>query len=277
MFSKELTNSYPTVVQFLTNAITKNKLANSYVFIGKDITSIIDISTNIAKILNCTHNQNSLSTPCNNCINCKWLNKKEHPQALIIISPDATSKKEQIKIDAIRELLNTLNTTSDFYRVIFFQNASLNTFTPESCNLLLKTVEEPSEKTIFIFANSSKNDIISTILSRSQIIYLNKNLSSIAELVSNSIPHDLVSDCFSKDLKTSLEKSKHAFRFLDENKINIKDYLLSIAGKNYDPLKISDNNKFSILYKNLSKAFHKHKAFMQTKIVIEDLFLDCVE
>src|SRR3989338_396694 len=116
MFHINLIKEYPEVTNFLTNALLKNKLANSYIFIGKDDIANLDIACNLSKILNCKENLKTLNPPCLKCINCNWLEKKEHPQALIIINPDESSKKEQIKIDSIRELLNILSITSEFFR-----------------------------------------------------------------------------------------------------------------------------------------------------------------
>ena len=124
MFSSDLQTSYPETIKFLTNAISKNRLANSYVFIGKDSNDILKITKTLAKILNCDSKdlpQQTPSAPCEQCTNCKWIERNEHPQAFITVSPDVESKKEQIKIDNIRELLNMLTITSEYFRVIYFQ------------------------------------------------------------------------------------------------------------------------------------------------------------
>ena len=155
MFSTISQNNFPQAVKFVSNAIKSSKLANSYIVIGKDINAISVFVQDIAKILNCKNNKTFLN-PCNECINCKWLNNFEHPQALISIIADEESKKEQIKIDAIRDLLGVLNTSSEFFRVIFFQNANLQNLPQDCCNLLLKTVEETPERTLFIFCAASK-------------------------------------------------------------------------------------------------------------------------
>ena len=276
MFSTELTTTYPEVITFLTNAIKKNKLANSYIFIGKDLNDISSIAIYLSKILNCKENANKRDKPCGICTNCKWLEKKEHPQAFITISPDSKSKKEQIKIDIVRELLNTLKITSEFFRVIFFESSNLNTLPPESCNLLLKTVEETPERTIFIFANATKNDILSTILSRSQIIYINKRYDSITETINSEkiqLADSPTKNCFSNTIKDCLEKIKKTQDHLGKNEIDLKDYLTSLALINYDTYKYEYPGQFCLIYEGLSNAYLKHKQFMQPKIVIEDLFL----
>jgi len=276
MFSDELTNDYPEVTRFLTNAINKNKLANSYVFIGRDLTDISLIVSYLAKILNCEQNKKNYLKPCENCTNCRWLNNNEHPQALMVLKANPNSKKEQIKIDTIRELLNTLKITSDYFRVIFFENSSINYLPPDCCNLLLKSVEETPERTIFIFANSTKHDILPTILSRSQIVYLNKKLNSTAELIKNKsseIPENVVLDPDLINVQTYVEKLKNTKEYLDENNVDLKDYLLNLAIKNYDKRKYLDPTGFCFFFKEITEAHLKYKSFMQPKIILEDLFI----
>ena len=279
MFSNDLTKSYPETIKFLTNAILKGQVANSYLYIGKDTKDIFSIVVNLAKILNCSQRKNPNSPPCEKCINCKWLEKNQHPQALLIINPDKSSKKEQIKIDTIRDLLNTLSTTSDYFRVIFFENSNLNSLPTESCNLLLKIVEETPEKTIFIFANSTKNDILPTIVSRSQTIYVNKKHDAPFEIINNKIDttNKDIFNCFSKDTQNALEKTKQTLVYLENHEIELKDHLISLASINYNTVKHLNLKQYCYLYKHLSIAYSKHKSFMQPKIVIEDLFLNLIE
>ena len=292
MFPSDLKSNYPEATKFLTNAILKERLANSYVFIGKDSDDILKIAKTLAKILNCSRDlprrpwraspsAGQVSTaPCEQCINCKWIESNEHPQAFITVSPDPESKKEQIKIDNIRELLNTLNTTSEYFRVIYFHSSSLQFLPPDSCNLLLKTVEETPARTIFIFANQSRNDILGTILSRSQTIYISKKCNSILEslkLDETNLSDDNLTEYFPKNLLDSLEKAKETHEFIQKNEITLKDYLMNLAIKNYDSLKYKNQKQYCFLYKNLINANLKLKSFMQPKIVIEDLFLSLTQ
>ncbi|OGI18919.1 MAG: hypothetical protein A3B68_06785 [Candidatus Melainabacteria bacterium RIFCSPHIGHO2_02_FULL_34_12] len=279
MFSTDLKTKYPETTKFLTNAILKNKLANSYIFVGKEPEEMLHLVINLAKILNCQKNKNQIGSACDECLNCKWLEKKEHPHALIIVNPDPENKKEQIKIDIIRELLADLNTTSDYFRIVFFGNSNLNSLPAESCNLLLKTVEETPGRTLFIFANASKDDILPTIVSRSQLIHLNKNYDSINKMLKkNSVIPDEneLMDIFPVDNFSAVNKAKKTLDSIQKEEIKLNDYLTFIASSKYDEYKHKNQKKYCFLYKNLSKAYLKYKSFMQPKIVMEDLFLDMV-
>lgn len=276
MFSPELIQKYPEATRFLTNSINKNKLANSYVFIGQDINDLTLSTINLAKILNCEQNKKDYSVPCDSCINCKWIEKNEHPQALKIINTDPESKKDQIKIETIRELLKDLLITSDFFRVIFFQKSSLQSLTSECCNLLLKTVEETPDRTIFIFGNNTKNDILPTVLSRSQIIYFTKKVDSLKEIINNKkikITDNIITNCFVKDIKSIFDKAAKTQKYIAENEINLRDYLCTLAALNYEQIKYSNPKLYCCLYESLNTSYLKSNCFMQSKVILEDLFL----
>ena len=276
MFSESLKQRYPLQTDFFKNAILKNKLANSYIFISRNKDDLFKFSLEIAKILNCKENTPEKKEPCNICINCKWLNNNSHPHALITIQVEKESKKEQIKIDSIRELLGSLQICSDYYKVIFFEESNLNILSAESCNLLLKKVEETPPKILFIFGSSTKNDILPTILSRSQIIYLNKQYASLFEPITSShIPEDLSFP--PSNIKEALDKAKATFEHINENNLSMKDFLISQAFLLYSGGEYPDGKDFLRLYKNLNESYMKHRAFIQNKTVIEDLFINSIK
>ena len=276
MFSSELSQKYQEATRFLTNSINKNKLANSYIFVGKSVNDLTLFAVNLAKILNCEKNKSTYSFPCGTCISCKWIEKNEHPQAFKIITTDSESKKDQIKIDTIRELLKDLLTTSQFFRVIFFQKSNLQSLTSECCNLLLKTVEETPGRTVFIFGNNTRNDILPTILSRSQIIYFTNKTNLLEEVLINksiNIADKSLQNCFSKDMPSVFEKTNKTQKFITENEINLKDYLSALAAANYEKIKYTSPKLYCCLYESLNTSYLKYNCFMQPKIILEDLFL----
>ena len=274
MFSEDLKLKYKEAIKFLNNAISRNKLANAYVFIGREKQDLLLIAKSLSKRLNCI--QVTETKPCENCINCKWIEHNEHPQAFTIISPSPDSKKEIIKIDSIREMISMLNNSSDYFRVIYFEKSSLESLPKESSNILLKVVEEPPDKTLFIFANHSTSDILPTILSRSQTLYLQGKYDSINKalnLTDNSSTPANALKCFSKSPSEAIEKGKHLTHLLEELEISPKILLTKIASENYDLLKYSHLKNYLLLHKNISLAYQRLRVFMQPKIVFEDLCL----
>ncbi len=178
-----LSDKYP----FLTNYFEKginNKLnnkgipiAHSLLFWGRDLESQYIMAKEIARLLNCTGDH---SDNCQ-CLNCRWIREDQHPAVLTISrldnKPADDDTKTVISIKQSEMIKNSLMTTSEFYRVFIFcdkddegniKGLNPQNFQEETANSMLKIIEEPNDRIMFIFLTSNKEDIISTIISRSQ-------------------------------------------------------------------------------------------------------------
>lgn len=82
----------------------------------------------------------------------------------------------RIKIAEIRSLQSfiSLRPYSGYYKLAFIRHAELLTI--EAANALLKILEEPPARSLIILASPTKAKIISTIVSRCQVIRLNSPL-----------------------------------------------------------------------------------------------------
>lgn len=184
-----LSDKYP----FLTNYFEKgiqNKLSNkgvpithSLLFCGRDLESQYILAKEIARELNCTGNH----TDNCQCLNCRWIRENSHPAVLTITKTDNKpaddETKSVISIKQSEMIKNMLMTTSEFFRVFIFcdkdDNGNIRGLTPqnfqeETANSMLKIIEEPNDRIMFIFLTSNKEDIISTIVSRSQCFNVSK-------------------------------------------------------------------------------------------------------
>lgn len=107
--------------------------------------------------------------PCGSCSGCYKTAASLHPD-LIRIEVDAESKSRQILIDQIQSLSETLSRTpgESGRRVVIIDPA--DRITPDAQSAFLKTLEEPMGETFFILIASEVNGLMSTILSRCQVI-----------------------------------------------------------------------------------------------------------
>jgi DNA polymerase III delta prime subunit len=83
-------------------------------------------------------------------------------------------QKDRIKIELIKKLQERIKygaSSNDYCIVMIHQCHNL---TLSSANALLKTIEEPSQKTIFILSTVNKNRVPQTILSRCQTYYISE-------------------------------------------------------------------------------------------------------
>ena len=148
------------VTATLENAIKNNRVAHAYIFsgargVGKTTTARI-----LAKALNCA--KGPTVEPCNECDSCREI---AAGTSLDVIEVDAASNRG---IDQIRELREMVRyaPASSRYKVVILDEAHM--LTDEASNALLKTLEEPPDKVIFVLATTQPEDLLETIRSRAQ-------------------------------------------------------------------------------------------------------------
>lgn len=148
------------ITQTLKNAIENNRIGHAYIFAGPRGVGKTTTARILAKRLNCQSPNGG--EPCNKCDACNNFLKS---QSLDIIEIDGASNR---RIDEIRTLRESVKyaPTSGEYKVYIIDEVHMLTI--ESFNALLKTLEEPPEHTIFIFATTDIHKVPLTIISRCQ-------------------------------------------------------------------------------------------------------------
>jgi len=144
----------------LQNAIINNRIAHAFLFAGPRGCGKTTTARILAKVLNCTNSVNG--EPCNKCEKCL---SSASAQSLDIIEIDGASNR---RIDEIRTLRESVKyaPTSGKYKIYIIDEVHM--LTTESFNALLKTLEEPPEHVVFIFATTDIHKVPSTIISRCQ-------------------------------------------------------------------------------------------------------------
>jgi len=150
----------PLITGTLKNAIQHDRVAHGYIFsgargVGKTTTARI-----LAKALNCA--QGPTVTPDGTCPSCVEIAAGNSVDVLEI---DAASNRG---IDEIRELRETVRylPARDRYKVFIIDEVHM--LTTEAFNALLKTLEEPPPRSLFILATTEPHKLPSTIQSRCQ-------------------------------------------------------------------------------------------------------------
>ncbi len=144
----------------LTNAIETNHIAHSYLFTGPRGVGKTTTARILAKSLNCE--QGPTANPCGKCHSCIDITASK---SLDVLEIDGASNRG---IDQIRELRENIRyrPTSGKYRIYIIDEVHM--LTTEAFNALLKTLEEPPQHVIFIFATTEPHKVPATILSRCQ-------------------------------------------------------------------------------------------------------------
>ena len=149
------------VTQTLENAIRQNRLAHAYIFCGTRGVGKTTTARILAKCLNCVNGPTP--EPCNVCDACREITTGG---SLDVLEIDAASNRG---IDQIRELREMVRyaPASGRYKVVILDEA--HQLTDEASNALLKTLEEPPEKVVFILATTEPEKLTDTIKSRAQL------------------------------------------------------------------------------------------------------------
>jgi len=148
------------VTETLANAIRRNRVAHGYIFsgargVGKTTTARI-----LAKALNCA--EGPTVRPCGKCASCTEIAAGNSVDVLEI---DAASNRG---IDEIRELRETVRYLPARDRTRVFIIDEVHMLTTEAFNALLKTLEEPPPRSLFILATTEPHKLPATIQSRCQ-------------------------------------------------------------------------------------------------------------
>ncbi len=150
-----------TTVSILTEAIKQNRVAHAYLFSGPRGTGKTSAARIFSKAINCERFYEN-GDVCNECPYCIAINNS---QTQDVLEMDAASNR---KVDDIRDLKNNIDYLPTMLkrRIIIIDEAHM--LTNEAFNALLKTLEEPPEHIIFIFATTEAHKMPITILSRVQ-------------------------------------------------------------------------------------------------------------
>jgi len=232
--------------------IRSDRMPHALLLQGREGIGKHDFAGFLAKSVLCPDTAKQGSA-CDRCESCRVFEAKTHPDLVRIkpLPPENSKSKTpvlNIKVDAIRELCNTVTRTSQFegYRVAIIENADHMVI--NAANSLLKTLEEPGKDVLFILVSSRPARLPVTIRSRCRIIRFEKPETdqAIDWLNSNAV----------KNSELALRLSRGAplaARQLDEEQLNQRKLLTSA-------FTASLNNEISISYAQKLAAIPKQRA-----------------
>jgi DNA polymerase-3 subunit gamma/tau len=148
------------VTETLQNAIKNNRVAHAYIFSGARGVGKTTAARILAKALNCI--KGPTAEPCGVCDSCKEI---AAGTSLDVIEIDAASNRGIDQIRELREMVRYAPAAAR-HKVVILDEAHM--LTSEASNALLKTLEEPPDRVIFVMATTQPEDLEDTIRSRSQ-------------------------------------------------------------------------------------------------------------
>jgi DNA polymerase-3 subunit gamma/tau len=149
------------VTKTLANAIQSGRVAHAYIFSGVRGVGKTTAARILAKALNCA--KGTTAEPDDTCDSCREISAGT---SLDVLEIDAASNRGIDQIRELREMVRYAPAASR-YKVVILDEA--HQLTDEASNALLKTLEEPPERVVFILATTRSEDLVETIKSRAQL------------------------------------------------------------------------------------------------------------
>lgn len=170
------------VTQTLKNAVKQNRLAHAYLFAGPRGVGKTTTARLLAKLVNCL-NPTADFEPDNECEMCVEITEG---RSFDVLEIDGASNRG---VEEIRNLRESVRYTPAKGKYKIYIIDEVHMLTKDAFNALLKTLEEPPPRVLFIFATTEIHKLPATVISRCQrfdfcriaIEAIIKNLKSISE------------------------------------------------------------------------------------------------
>ncbi|MCL2707343.1 MAG: DNA polymerase III subunit [Dehalococcoidia bacterium] len=153
----------------LSMALFKSSLGHAYLIRGRPSIGKMTLALTLAQALNCRQQE----APCGVCPTCQRIVVGSHPDVQVValgdVTDDKSNSRTEISIKQVRDVIQHWANLPAFeggYRVFIIGGAEM--LSHEAANCLLKTLEEPPEKVIFLLLSSEPSRLPETVISRCQ-------------------------------------------------------------------------------------------------------------
>ncbi|MFC1908716.1 ATP-binding protein [Chloroflexota bacterium] len=158
------------VLSLFQRGLETGTLVHAYLLVGPPHIGKMTVALNLAQALNCT----TAEPPCGECDSCQKIATANHPDVQVIsLIQDAESPEAKlISTEQIEQMQHAANLPpfAGRYKVFIIDGAEL--LSMEAANRLLKTLEEPVGKVIFILLTTNDSLLPATVVSRCQRLEL---------------------------------------------------------------------------------------------------------
>jgi len=210
------------IVRTLHNAIDMDRVAHAYLFSGTRGVGKTTTARLLAKALNCV--EGPTSEPCDQCDFCKEI---RDGISVDVMEIDGASNNG---VGEVRDLIDNIQYSTSACRFKVYIIDEIHMLSKAAFNALLKTLEEPPPKVVFIFATTELTKIPETILSRCQCF-------EFKPLTHQQIINQLKAICDNDDIKIdphSLEEIAKNGAGSMRDAQSLLDQVIAFCGKEID-------------------------------------------
>ena len=211
------------------------RLAHAYLIVGAPDGAGGFLAERILSLLYC---ESASEKPCSQCAKCRRVAARVHPDVQWI-EPQKKSRgilKEQI--DAVREQIKLTSLEGGWKAVVFLHADRLN---PVAANRLLKTLEEPPDKSLFLLVTDQPEVLLPTIVSRCQRVALAGGMMSRAGSRLRAAVIEIMSGVEGTGLFPAIERSRKGMDALKQVREEIENAVKTGNGENEDAVAAEDS------------------------------------
>lgn len=149
------------VIHTLKQVAAGQGMSHAFLFVGPPGSGRSNAAVALAAALQCEQQG------CGHCHSCTTVMAGSHADVALV-----RTQKLSIGVDEVRELVRSasLAPSGRRWQVLIVEDA--DRLTDQACNALLKSIEEPSARTIWILCAPTVEDVLQTIRSRCRLISL---------------------------------------------------------------------------------------------------------
>lgn len=165
----------PQVRDLLLSTVAAGRATHAYLFSGPQGSGKLDVACAFAQALVCE------DQGCGHCIDCKKALLRNHPDIRVVHPAGA----QGYLIEQIREVVSDATRAPIQAKHKVFILEDVEQLGTSAANAFLKTLEEPSSRVTLILLTSRQESVLSTILSRCQVVAFRSvpEADLVAELV----------------------------------------------------------------------------------------------
>ena len=248
----------PIVYNIMMNEIKSNYISHAYLIDENNNSDSFDIVMAFIKEVLCS----TLDSDSRQVL-CKRIDAGNY-QEIKIIEPDGTLIKKQ-QILALQQAFSR-SAIEGSKRVYIIRDA--DKMRSETANSMLKFLEEPDNNIMAILMTNNFNNLLSTIVSRCQVIRLNNDSNSSSNCEFDELVWNLIKSLEQNGIKTIIKEQDLIFNSTVQKErdkfVVIFDKMINMY---YDILKISSGNRDVVCCNYLDEFTMIAKKNMQDKIL----------
>ena len=245
LFFDDFKDSQNVCFSLLRNSVSMGKLSHAYLVDANNNDDAYDFVIAFIKMILCPYNYSYyFKKNCKDCHLCQRIQDGNYSEIKVIEAESNVIKKEQLL-----ELQSEFSRTNleGKYRIYIIKDC--DKMNKHAANSLLKFLEEPVDGIIAILMTNHFSRVISTIVSRCQVIHLNhaihlNNISSFDNLATVCCDNvDAISEFVGDDKKKDIMDAVIDFiLYFEENGLDILLYMKKMW---YNRIHSRDDNVFA--------------------------------